>query len=77
MKIDTEKVDEAVLALLFLNTLTEHGMARSWKSFDWDAMDRLHAKGFISDPKNKAQSVVLTEAGSKRAAELASRLFRS
>ena len=24
--------------------------ARTWKSFDWDAMERLHRKGLISDP---------------------------
>ena len=29
----------------------------------WDAMDRLHAKGYISDPKSKAKSVVLTQEG--------------
>ncbi len=30
-------------------------------------MDRLHKKGFISDPKSKAKSVVITEEGAKRA----------
>jgi hypothetical protein len=33
-------------------------------------MDRLHAKGYISDPKGKATSVVLTLEGVKRAREL-------
>ena len=63
-----EDVDEAVLALLHLNAFEDRGVVRAWKTFDWDAMDRLHEKGLISDPKSKAKSVVLTEEG-KRAAE--------
>ncbi len=37
--------------------------ARTWKSFDWSAMKRLHEKGLISDPASKAKSVVLTDTG--------------
>jgi mRNA-degrading endonuclease toxin of MazEF toxin-antitoxin module len=65
-------IDEAVLALLRLNAFDDHGQLRAWKTFDWDTMDRLHEKGLISDPKSKAKSVVLTEAG-RRAAEIAFR----
>lgn len=61
--IRTEEVDEAVLALLHLNAFEHHGQVRSWKTFDWDAMDRLHEKGFIGDPKSKAKSVPLTVEG--------------
>ena len=60
MEIDTEKIDEAVLALLYL---TLHDDVRAWKSFDWDAMNRLYAKGFIENPVGKAKSVVFTERG--------------
>ena len=59
----TEEVDGAVLALLHLNAFQDHGTVRSWKTFDWDAMDRLHERGFIGDPKNKAKSVPLTADG--------------
>ena len=72
MEVDTEKVDEAVLALLYLGL---HETARAWKSFDWDTMSRLHNKGFISDPRGKAKSVILTSAGLKRAEELFQQLF--
>ena len=48
MMLDNEKIDEAVLALLLLGM---HNGARAWKGFDWDAMNRLHEKGFISDPR--------------------------
>ena len=61
----------AVLALLYL-TITEvdEWGARTWKSHDWDTMDRLHSKGYISDPKIKAKSVVLTPEGLERSREL-------
>jgi hypothetical protein len=75
MDYDAKKVDEAILALLYLTSFGEHGVTRAWKSHDWDAMDRLHERGFISDPKSKARSVVLTEDGAKRSEELFARLF--
>ena len=58
MKLSAEKIDRAVLALLYLGL---HDDDRAWKGFDWDALDRLHEKGFISDPVGKAKSVAFTE----------------
>jgi hypothetical protein len=75
MDYDTDKVDEVVLALLHLNARTDHGITRAWKAFDWDAMDRLHARGFISDPKSKAKSVRLTDEGARGAEEQFRRFF--
>ncbi|MBK1880247.1 DUF6429 family protein [Pelagicoccus mobilis] len=72
MKIDEEKVDEAVLALL---QLTLCGGSRAWKGHDWDVLNRLYEKGFIYDPVGKAKSVMLTEEGMKRSEELFERLF--
>ncbi|HEX3881548.1 MAG TPA: DUF6429 family protein [Stellaceae bacterium] len=72
MEIDAERIDEAVLALLLLGL---HDGSRVWKSFDWDAMDRLHKKGLICDPVGKAKSVVLTEDGKREAERLFARLF--
>ncbi|SPE42070.1 conserved hypothetical protein [Candidatus Sulfopaludibacter sp. SbA3] len=76
MNYDKDKVDEMVLALLCL-TVTEEGDwgARTWKSHDWDVMDRLHARGYISDPKSKAKSVVLSPEGLELARELFDRHF--
>jgi hypothetical protein len=68
MDIDTEKIDETVLAL----HLTLHDGAMAWKGFNWDTMNRLHEKGFISDPVGKAKSVVLTDQGLRES----ERLFR-
>jgi hypothetical protein len=72
MDYDADKVDEAVLALLYL---TLHDGARAWKSFDWEAMNRLYEKGYISNPVGKAKSVVFTEEGLREAEKLFQQLF--
>jgi hypothetical protein len=72
MELDTNKIDDAVLALLYLGL---HDGARAWKGFDWDAMDRLCERGYISDPRSKAKSVVFTEEGLERAKRLLEKLF--
>ena len=77
MKVNEEKIDEVVLALLYLNFHGDRNAVRAWKSFDWDAMDRLYEKGFISDPKGKAKSVLVTEKGQKTAKELFEKYFGS
>ena len=61
-----------VLGLLWL---TLHDERRAWKGFDWDALERLHQKGLIANPANKAKSVVLTDEGLRRAQELFHTLF--
>lgn len=60
MAIDTDKIDETVLALL---QLTLHDGARVWKGHDWKVLNRLHRKGMIDNPVGKAKSVVLTDQG--------------
>jgi predicted GNAT superfamily acetyltransferase len=72
MEVDLAKIDEAVLALLHL---TLHDEARAWKSFDWDALNRLHGKGYISNPVGKAKSVLLTEEGLRESERLFYKLF--
>ncbi|MGF6537380.1 DUF6429 family protein [Paraburkholderia youngii] len=69
MNIDTVAIDDAVLALLHL---TRHDHNRAWKSFDWDTLNRLHERGLIGDPVNKAKSVILTDEGLRES----ERLFR-
>ena len=72
MEIDRDKIDDAVLGLLWL---TLHDERRAWKGIDWAAMERLHQKGLIANPVNKAKSVVLTDEGLRRAKELFQALF--
>ena len=72
MKLDNDRIDDAVLALLLLGM---HDGARAWKGFDWEAMNRLHEKGFISDPRGRAKSIVFTEEGLEQAERLQEKLF--
>jgi hypothetical protein len=72
MKLDTEKIDRVVLALLHLGL---HDDFRAWKSFDWDALERLHKKGFISNPVGKTKSVAFTESGLRESQRLLAELF--
>ena len=72
MRYDKDKVDEMVLALMWLVMHSDGDAVRAWKGFDWDALDRLYEKGLISDPKSKAKSVVL----SNQAVELSEALFK-
>ena len=71
--VDWERVDEAALALMLLGL---HQGWRSWKGFDWQVLNRLHEKGFIADPKNKAKSVVFTEEGLEESQQLFEMFFR-
>jgi hypothetical protein len=64
---DKDKVDEMVLALMYL---TLHDEYRAWKGFDWDALNRLFEKGMIYNPVGKAKSVMLTDAGLARSEAL-------
>ena len=70
--IDPERIDAAVLALLWLGL---HDGWRAWKGFDWGALDRLHRKGMISNPASKAKLVVFTEEGRREAERLFHALF--
>ncbi len=75
MDYDTTKVDEMVLALLHLTSFKEYGGGRAWKSLDWDVLNRLHEKRYISDPKRKARSVVLSDEGARLSGELVQQHF--
>jgi hypothetical protein len=75
MSYDTDKVDDAVLALLFLTMHGDELLTRAWKGHDWDALARLHEKGYIHNPVGKSKSVVLTPEGEKRSEELFQKLF--
>jgi hypothetical protein len=72
---DKDKVDDAVLALLYLTMHDDSTGTRAWKGQDWASMDRLHGKGYIADPKGKAKSVVFIELGKVKAELLFRRIF--
>ena len=79
MEPNPDKIDDAVLALLHLTSFREGNRQfhywRAWKGHDWTALNRLHEKGLISDPKKKAKSVILTDEGRRLAEEMFGRLF--
>lgn len=77
MDYDKDRVDDYTLALLLLvsHNREEGYGARAWKGFDWETMNRLHEKGFITNPVGKAKSVGMTEEGYKKAEELFKRFF--
>lgn len=72
MATNTDKIDDAVLALLHL---TLHDEGRAWKGFDWDALGRLHENGMIEDPVGSSKSVVFTPDGLRRSKALFEKMF--
>ena len=75
MEYNKDKVDEMVLALLYLTTWNDKYGPRAWKGMDWEAMNRLFEKGYIANPKSKARSVMLTEQGMKLSEQLFKKYF--
>ena len=73
MALDTEKIDDAALALLYL---TLHNGYRAWKGLDWNVLDRLHEKGMIYDPVGKTKSVAFTQEGLERSKMLFEAMFK-
>lgn len=60
-------VDDAALGVMYFGL---HDGPRTWKGFAWELLDRLHAKGYISDPVGRAKSVVLTDKGLERSMQV-------
>jgi hypothetical protein len=67
MNVNTDAIDEVVLALLHL---TLHDGNRAWKGFDWDVLNRLYERGLISDPVGKTKSVTMTDEGFRESERL-------
>ena len=75
MDIDGKKLEQVVLALLYLNSFEEGNGRRAWKGFPWSVMDQLHEKAHISNPATKNKSVWLSEEGETLSKELFEELF--
>ena len=73
--VDQDKLSEAALAILGLTAFGDHQRVRAWKGMDWDLLDQLYQRGWISDPKGKPKSVVLTAEGVTLAEEFLNRHF--
>jgi hypothetical protein len=74
--VDWARVEDYALALMHLTTFPDKVNGyRSWKGLDWHVLDRLHQRGWISNPATKAKSVVVSQEGQKRSRELFERHF--
>jgi hypothetical protein len=74
--IDLDKVDEVTLALMHLTTFEERGVIRTWKGHAWEVLNRLHERGWISNPVLKSKSVKLSDEAARKSRELFERHFR-
>jgi len=77
MEYNKDRVDEMVLALLYLTSSRDKYGTKAWKGLDLETMTRLHQKGYISDPQGKTLSVILTEAGANLSKELFFKYFEA
>ena len=66
------KLEETILAL---PGVFEFENGRVWKRYDFDVMEVLHKKGYISTPRGRTESIYLTETGMDLAKELAKAHF--
>jgi hypothetical protein len=71
----TEKVDEMVLALLYLTSSRDAYATRAWKGLDIQTLERLFRKGYISDPNDKSPSLILSDEAAARSKELFIKYF--
>jgi Domain of unknown function (DUF6429) len=72
MELDTDNIDQAVLALLALG---KHEGYRTWKAFDWEVMGRRRQNGYITDQVGKAKPVPFTEEGLRESERLFNALY--
>lgn len=75
MEYNQDKVDDMVLALLYLTSSTNEFGTRAWKGLDVKILDRLVAKGLVSDPGDKSPTLLLTPEGAERSKRLFVELF--
>ncbi len=73
--LDQEKLAEIALAILSLSSFGEKIGTRAWKGMDWDVMNILFEKGWISDPVGKQKSVWITEEGVELAEQFLEKHF--
>jgi hypothetical protein len=73
--LNKEKLAEAALAILSLSSFTDLMGVRAWKGMDWDLMNMLFEKEWISNPVGKQKSIVISEEGVKLAEEFLEKHF--
>lgn len=77
----SEVFEDLTMLLLYMQSWREKVVdsvyvSRAWKGYDFDVLDRLREKGYVSGSR-KAKSVILTDEGVKRGKELKQKLLES
>lgn len=75
---DTDKIDDAVLALLWLQAFKQkkiHPDFEAWRNFRFDLLDRLREKELLYPQTGKEKTVSFTAEGEKLGRELCQRFF--
>ena len=75
MAYNGDKVDDMVLAILYLGMWQDRTGTHAWERHDWGALNRLYEKGYLGDPKGRAKSVIITDEGRIKAEQLFQQLF--
>lgn len=77
MDYDREKVDEMVLALLYLTSSPVSEGARAWKGLPLEVLNNLVQKGYISDNNSKTPILTLSPEGARLSKELFFKYFNA
>lgn len=75
MEYDKDKVDETVLALLYLTSSHDKYGTRAWKGLDVKVIQRLFQRGFINEPERNSPTLLLTKSGEALSKELFFKMF--
>jgi hypothetical protein len=77
MDYDREKVNEIVLALLYLTSSPVTEGARAWKGLPLEVLNNLVQKGYISDNNSKTPILTLSAEGARLSKELFFKYFNA
>jgi hypothetical protein len=75
LSYDNDKVEDMVLALLYLTSSRDQFATRAWKGIPTQILEKLFRKGYISDPNDKSPSLILSEEAAARSKELFFKYF--
>jgi hypothetical protein len=75
MEYDKNKVDEMVLALLFLTSSADQYSTKAWKGLPLETLGRLYEKGYISDPNSKSPTMTLSPEAARLSRDLFEEFF--
>lgn len=64
-----EQMERLTLLMLYLQSWNENGVARAWKGYDFDVLNKLNEKGFVNDRRGN-KSLYITEKGIEEAKKI-------